>query len=478
LRVALVASEVYPFARTGGLADVLCSLPAALERSGHQVSLFIPFYRSLGSLPGIDWMPPCRTMLGEEFGLGRILHPDTGTPVYLISRDSYFDREGIYGPPEGGDYPDNSLRFSFFCRAVAAAVCSLRFRPDVLHCHDWHTGLIPAYLLGTGPATVFTIHNLAYQGNFPIDQYILTGLPEPLLEPDVLGYRDGFSFMKAGIVMADAVSTVSPSYAREIQTSVLGMGMESFIRHRASSGRNRSGVGGILNGIDFEFWDPGRDSSIAAGFSPGFMGGKKRCRSELCRELGIDEPADAPLAGIVSRLIHQKGIDLLFPVADRLIESGISLVALGSGENGIESGLVHLQDLYPDRISITIGYDDSLARKIFAGSDIFLMPSRFEPCGLAQMMAMRYGSVPVVRATGGLADTVLPASGGGTGFVFGDDEPGALLEAVMEASSFFRNKRKWAWVRRRCMLCNNSWNNRVGEYEQLYLQAVQTAKGG
>lgn len=473
----LAASEVYPFARTGGLADVLCSLPAALERSGHQVSLIMPLYRSLENLPGIDWMPPCRTLLGEEFGLGRVLHPDTGTPVYLISRDSYFDREGIYGSPEDGDYPDNSLRFSFFCRAVAAAVCSLRIRPDVLHCHDWHSGLIPAYLLGTGPATVFTIHNLAYQGNFPVDQFILTGLPESLLEPEGLGYQDGFSFMKAGIVMSDAVSTVSPTYAREISTPGQGMGMDGFLRSRGSGGSLGTDIGGILNGIDFDVWDPGSDDSTAARFGVGSMGGKKHCRSELCRELGIDEPTGAPLTGIVSRLIHQKGIDLVFPIIGRLIESGVSLVVLGSGDDEIEAGLERLVQMYPGRVSVTIGYDDSLARKIFAGSDIFLMPSRFEPCGLAQMIAMRYGSVPVVRRTGGLADTVFPASEGGTGFLFEDDEPGALFDAVTEASDCFRDRRKWAWIRRRCMLCNNSWNERVGEYEELYALALRTAKG-
>jgi starch synthase len=466
LRVALAASEVYPLARTGGLADVICSLPAALERSGHQVSLFIPMYRNLGSLPGIDWLPPCRTRLDEEFGLGRILHPATGTPVFLVSRDSYFDREGIYGPPEGGDFPDNSLRFSFFCRAVASAVTSLRFRPEVLHCHDWHTGLVPAYLDGDGPATVFTIHNLAYQGNFPRDQYVLTGLPDSLSGADRTGYGDGFSFMKAGIAMADAVSTVSPSYAREIQTPEEGMGMDRFLTARPD------GITGILNGIDFDIWDPSADPALPATFAAGSLIGRKTCRRELCRELGIAEPGCSPVVGVVSRLTHQKGMDMVARAADAIVGFDMSMAILGAGEPSLEREMVSLSQKHPGRVSVSIGYDDGLARRIFAGSDVFLMPSRFEPCGLAQMMAMRYGCVPVVARTGGLQDTVTPVESGGTGYLFDRDDVRAMERVLAAVAGDFRDRRAWAWTRRRCMACNSSWSTRVGEYGELYARAA------
>jgi len=470
LRIAHAASEVYPFARTGGLADVLCSLPAALEKSGHQVSLIIPYYRSLENLAGVDWLPPVETSLGEEFGIGRILHPDTGCPVYMISKDLYFDRSGLYGPREGGDYPDNASRFSFFSRAVAAAVEQFRFKPDVLHCHDWHTGLAPLYLQDSGPATVFTIHNLAFQGNFPSEQFVLTGLPESLLTPDGLEFWGNFSFMKAGILFSDRLTTVSPTYAREILTSENGEGMNDILE--IASDR----LTGILNGIDFSLWDPSTDSVLAMNFGEGSSSGKKLCRKSLCAELGLIEPDTAPLAGIVSRLSYQKGIDLLFPIAEKLVESGISLVILGTGDRDQETALLELGDRFPGRISVTIGFDDSLARKIFAGSDIYLMPSRFEPCGLAQMMAMRYGSVPVVRRTGGLADTVFPASEDGNGFLFDGETPGSLLKSITEAAGLFRDRRRWAWIRRRCMRCNNSWSDRVSEYEQVYIQAMENRR--
>ena len=470
MRIAHAASEVYPFARTGGLADVLCSLPAALEKSGHQVSLIIPYYRSLENLTGVDWLPPGETSLGEEFGIGRILHPDTGCPVYMISKDLYFDRSGLYGSVEGGNYPDNASRFSFFCRAVAAAVEQFRFRPDVLHCHDWHTGLAPVYVQDSGPATVFTIHNLAFQGNFPSEQFVLTGLPESLLTPDGLEFWGNFSFMKAGILFSDRFTTVSPTYAREILTPENGEGMNEILVD--SSDR----LTGILNGIDFSLWDPSTDAMLASNFSEGSSSGKKQCRKNLCTELGLIEPASSPLAGIVSRLSFQKGIDLLFPIAEKLVESGISLAILGTGDRDQETALLDLSDRFPGRISVTIGFDDSLARRIFAGSDIYLMPSRFEPCGLAQMMAMRYGSVPVVRRTGGLADTVFPASENGNGFLFDGKTPDSLLKSVTTAADQFREKGRWAWTRRRCMRCNNSWSDRVSEYERVYIQAMEARR--
>jgi len=474
MRILLAAPEAYPFVSTGGLSGVAGSLPIALENAGHHVSLILPLYRDAANLGDPEWTGGFYlTSAGEDFGMARTVLPGSSVEVYLVSKGEYFDRPGIYGPDPASGYADNSARFSFFCRAVAAACESLPGGPpDILHCHDWQTGLTAAYLRSyRRPAVVFTIHSVHFQGNFPPEEYPVTVLPSTLFTMEGLEFFGTFSFLKSGVVFADQVTTVSPTYAAEIQTPAYGEGMDGLFRERAGS------LTGILNGIDPAAWNPADDPAIACSFSTDSPARRRGCRQDLAASVGLEVPAGGMIAGMVSRLTRQKGLDLAFPLVDRMVAEGISLVVLGTGEKSLVDSLRALSRRHPGRVVARFGYDEAMARKIFAGCDLFLMPSRFEPCGLAQMTAMRYGAVPLVRRTGGLADTVVDVTSGGCGFVFGEPDSEELLAAILRARKAFDDRRGWSGIVRRCMALDNSWNSRVDGYVKVFEKAAAARRG-
>jgi starch synthase len=473
MRILIAAPEAYPFVSTGGLSGVTGSLPIALENAGHQVSLIIPFYRDAANLGSYDWIGGYYlTSAGEDFGMARTVLPGSSVEVYLVSKDEYFNRAGFYGPDSASGYPDNSARFSFFSRAVAAACENLGNPPDVLHCHDWQTGLAAAYLRSyRRPAVVFTIHSVHYQGNFAPEEFPVTVLPASLFSMDGLEFYGMFSCLKSGVVFADQVTTVSPTYAKEIQTPPYGEGLDGLFRDRAGV------LTGILNGIDYGTWNPGDDPAIACSFTGRSLSRRISCRKDLAAEVGLDDPDGTMIAGIVSRLTGQKGLDLVFPLVDRMVGEGMSLVVLGNGEKRYMDSLRTFLKEHPGKIAARFGYDEGLARKIFAGCDLFLMPSRFEPCGLAQMMAMRYGAVPLVRKTGGLADTVTDVTQGGCGFVFEEADSEALLGTILRARRAFDDRKTWSGLVRRCMGQDNSWDSRVGDYVTVFEKALSARRG-
>ncbi len=470
MRIVHVSAEVHPFSMTGGLASVASSLPSALREEGHDAVVITPLHRQTPDM-AVEWMDgPVRTPEGDEFGLGRTEIPGTGCPVLFVASNEHFNRPGLYGPTDAESWPDNPARFSFFCRAALAAAERIG-GCDAMHCHDWHTGLVPVYSrLAGGPPTVFTIHNLAFQGNFPAADFPVTLLPDSLFSVGGLEFHGGFSFLKGGIVFADSVTTVSPTYAREILRPGCGDGMEGVLSSRGPS------LKGILNGIDFGLWGPEDDPSIRAWYTAQNPGRRAACRAALLEELGLGIPGDVPLAGIVSRLTWQKGIDLVLPALERMLAEGrMALAVLGAGEPWIEGPLSSAAWRFPGAVAFRRGYDDALSRRIYSACDIFLMPSRFEPCGLSQMIAMRYGALPVVRSTGGLADTVRDAASGGCGFVFDEATPEALRGAVLRAASAMEERRSWRAMQRRAMRIDNSWSGRVPEYEAVYESAAARA---
>lgn len=462
MKVLFAASEVYPLASTGGLASVVSELPAALNREGTDARVMIPFYGDIQGGREINWLGAGRTFLGEEFGIAETTLPN-GVRAYLVARDEDFARKGIYGPSPDSAWPDNFRRFAFFSRAIEASCGVTGFSPDVFHCHDWQTGLLPVYLRGSGRASVFTIHNMAFQGRFGPESWASAGLPDSLYDPGALEFWGDWNVMKGAIVFASAVTTVSPSYSREIRTSRFGFGLEALLE------REKGKLTGILNGIDPACWNPGDDPALPAHFDVGRMAGKKKCRTSLIREARLS-PAGGPLVGMVSRLTPQKGVDFLLDSLPGLLGRGMSLVVLGTGEAGYERAFRAAAASHPGSVAVRIDYSDNFARRIFAGSDLFLMPSVFEPCGLSQMTAMRYGSIPLVRKTGGLGDTVDDS----TGFLF--ESPGGFPEA-MDAVTRLWNSGPifWSAMRKRCMEADHTWKNRIPAYLEVYRQAVKRA---
>jgi starch synthase len=462
MRVLHAASELYPLVSTGGLSSVVGALPEALNRvEDVQCSVIIPFYRDISpGSSGVEWLAPQKTFAGEVFGLARTVV--SGVDVFLVAKDEYFDRNGIYGPTPETSWHDNAARFSFFSRAVASLSAVNGFAPDIIHCHDWQAALIPVYLREVDTATVLTIHNIQFQGRFPKSDFKETLLPETLYNVDGIEFWGDWNSLKGGITFADQLTTVSPSYAREITTPEFGCDLDGLLREHVQK------LTGILNGIDSELWDPATDKHIYENYTLGRMAGKKSCRRALCSELGIKPSGNAPLLGMVSRLTFQKGIDLIVSGMDALMEMDFSLAVLGTGESWAESALAEEAAKYPDRVSVTVSYDDSLARRVFAGAEAYLMPSAFEPCGLGQMMAMRYGTVPLVRSVGGLSDTVTDDVG--FSFVGNSDEFAAAMERLLDT---WRTSRKWGWMRRRCMSRNFSWNSRVVGYLEVYRKALK-----
>ena len=461
----MVSSEAAPFAKTGGLADVVGSLPLALRSLGVEVAVMIPRYAS------IDLNSVHRVWDGLSVHFGPVSFPvsiyqaPAGYPVYLVDCPPLYDRKGFCGE-SGMDYPDNHIRFAVFCRA-ALSVARVLFRTDIFHCHDWQTGLVPAYLrtvFSTDPTffgcrTLFTIHNLGYQGLFPKTALAEVALDPAVYRPDGMEFFGQISYIKAGIQFADALSTVSPTYAREIQTPEFGFGLDGCLRDRASV------LSGILNGADYADWDPQSDPLIPASYSSADLTGKTTCKRQLLEEFGLPASAmDRPLLGIVSRFTRQKGFDILVEAAARIVAEDVYLVALGTGDTEFEDFFRLMQQEHPGRIAARIGFDNGLAHRIEAGADIFLMPSHYEPCGLNQMYSLRYGTVPVARATGGLDDTIEE----GTGFKFAEYTGEALLEAVQAAARAFADREGWQLMMRRGMSKDFSWKAPAAAYAELY----------
>ncbi|MBU2548112.1 MAG: glycogen synthase GlgA [Proteobacteria bacterium] len=479
LRVLIAASEAAPLAQTGGLAEVAGSLPLALKAQGCEVALVMPAYRQILE-SGRQWETAARDLpvrLGNLHLTADILTGELapGVPVFLVRRDEFFDRSGLYGNHDG-DYFDNPERFIFFSRTIPALCPGVGFVPDVVLANDWQTGLIMALLdLGAMARTagVFTIHNQGFLGLVPPDRSSNIGLPERYYGLDGLEYFGQMSLLKSGIVFAETVVTVSPTYAREIQTPDFGHGLDGLMR--AAAVRLR----GILNGVDYTVWNPATDRHLAANYSPRDLSGKAMCKRDLLMKMGLTGLRDKPVLGMVTRLAAQKGCNLVLEAAEELFAQDVGLIVLGSGEERIEEEFTRLQGRFPDRVGLKIGFDPVLAHEIIAGSDMLLMPSMYEPCGLAQMFSLKYGTVPVVRATGGLNDTVREAAGENgpaNGFKFGPFQSRALTLAVRRALEAFRNPDRWRAVMLAGMAEDFSWDRSALEYIEVFEKAVEARR--
>lgn len=454
MRVAMVVSEMTPFAKTGGLADVAGALPEALGKLGLEVHVFLPRYAQIReSRPRVAI---CR-----------------GVTVHFIDHEPFFNRAGLYGD-SSGDYPDNLERFAFFCRKVLVRIKEEGIPIHLLHAHDWQGALAAVYLktlyrndpFFSETKTVFTIHNLAYQGVFSRDQYPKLELPWKLFGVNGLEFYDKVNLLKGGLLFSDCLTTVSPTYSKEIQTLELGAGLDGVLRMRAND------LVGILNGIDVNVWNPATDAQIGFRYDEGHLKEKVRNKEALQKELGLPINPKAFLVGMVNRLASQKGLDLVMEVIPRLSGLAIQWAILGQGEDSIQQALRKTLDLLP-HVRLELTFDDALAHRIYAGADAFLMPSHYEPCGLGQMIAMRYGTVPIVRATGGLNDTIVDASNShGTGFSFGPYSAPALADAVSRALRAYGNPAVWEGLIRRGMSADFSWNESALKYLRLYEKLV------
>jgi starch synthase len=484
LRILIVSSEVAPFAKVGGLADVAGSLPKALATLGegelaNDVRVAMPRYRRIANAKYLTDFPLVlgprqeTAIIRESFIEAKLGEAHALVPVYFVDNYHYFNRDGIYA------YGDDAERFSFFSRAVLEMLPRLDFQPDVIHCNDWQTGPVPFLLkVGYAPrnpgfygriAAVYTIHNLQYQGTFDKSVLPLLGVGEEWFHPGALEFWGQVNFMKAGLIYADVLNTVSRTYAQEIQTPEYGERLEGVLQAR------RKDLFGIVNGINYHEFNPRTDPRLVANYDRDFLGAKKENKSELQREMGLPV-RDVPVIGLVSRLVSQKGLDILGEAMDRLLSDDLQFIALGAGDPHYEGLFRGLAERYPERCAVQVGFNGVLAQRIYAGSDFFLMPSRFEPCGLGQLIAMRYGTIPLVRATGGLADTVHDVSQNpeaGNGFVFTEYSAGALLDAVRRALALYRQQPiAWAQLVRRVMEADYSWSKSAASYVELYQRAL------
>ncbi len=468
LKIIHLISEAVPFAKTGGLADVGGALPQALARLGADVKVILPLYRTIKH--GDFKLEPTGLEVPVELD-GRITGARIwkkqveGVEYQFIDSDEWFDRKGLYGE-NGKDYGDNILRFGFFSRAALEAIAFQGISPEVIHCHDWQTGLVPVYLATiyrerkefAGTAVIFTIHNLAYQGLADFSFLPRLHLPPGLDDPQMMEFYGRLNPMKGGIRFCDYITTVSRTYAREILTARFGCGLEGFLRQRA----NR--IVGIKNGIDTETWSPERDIYIPYNYSADDISGKRECTLSLKEEAGLEAKKDVPLVAFIGRLVEQKGLDLILGALDAMVSKNIQFVFLGKGDPSIAEALEEARNKYPGIVSGTIGYEEPIAHRITAGADIFLMPSRFEPCGLNQQYALRYGAVPVVHRIGGLADTVIPATrknleaGKATGFAFRHYSVEDLLWAIDQSLHLWRDKETWLKIMKKGMSLDLSWD--------------------
>jgi starch synthase len=481
MRILIVSPEANPFARSGALAEVIYGLSKALSQKGHKVTVVLPFYRqakdskvnftSVGKSLSIPLS--FKTLTAEIYSAW--INPELN--FYLIGQDNFYDRDGLYGTPFG-DYQDNAERFIFFSRAIPELLNTLELEFDVCNCHEWQSGLVPLYfrtLYQNSPfcknlATVFTVHNVGYQGIFWHYDMALTGLGWEYFTPKLLEFYGKINLEKGGLVTADIINTVSRQYRQEILTPEFGFGLEGVFQDRAAD------LFGILNGVDYENWDPAHDTYIAATYDAKDLRGKDACKLELIKHFGLKIPLEQPLLGMTTRLNERKGLELVQAIMPRLVADNIGFVLQGTGEERYQYAFTELRNHYPDSVGVEIGYTEELAHKIIAGADIFLMPSRYEPCGLDQLYCLRYGTIPVVRAVGGLEETIVEynsASGQGTGFKFSTFDPEELLAAIKRALSLFKNPSAWELVRQQAMGQEFSWPQAAAQYVEIYEKALQ-----
>lgn len=488
MKIAEISSEVVPYAKTGGLADVVGTLPIHLENLKHEVSIFMPLYKSVKTsaldikLMDITFDIPVGDIVHTGY-LWECIHPGSkNITVYFIQHDDYYERDELYNTKEG-DYPDNAERFIFFSRAVIEAIKKLRLRIDIIHCHDWQAALIPVYLKTlykrskafSSTKTVLTIHNLSYQGLFSQDDMKLTGLDWSLFNWKQLEYWGKVNFLKGGIAFADIMTTVSKTYAEEIRTAEFGCGLEDFLKEHENK------LYGIINGVDYTQWSPENDNIISHKYDVKNLRGKAMCKQSLRKTLNLPQ-AKVPLLGMISRLTEQKGIDLLIVIMDDLMKRDIQLVILGIGEERYHQILKKASAKYNKKLSVNIMFDNKLAHQIEAGADIFLMPSKYEPCGLNQMYSLRYGTIPIVRKTGGLADTITDANeenlkdGTATGFTLKGYFATELLSTIDRVLELYKSKTKWNSLRKNAMKQNWSWKNNAQEYVELFKSILGQTK--
>lgn len=486
MRVLFASAEVAPFARTGGLGDVCGSLPKALREYGHEVHVFCPYYAEVrrwcesrgialertegGRIDWGDW--------SADYAILSTTLPGSDVAIHFIANEAFFGRTGLYWGRADG-YDDNLERFTFFCRAAIAAVERLDLTFDIVHGHDWQAALLPIFLHSglrwtrqfEGARSIYTIHNLNYQGRYGAERFPVLGLHPGYWTSHGVEYYGDLVLMKGGIVFADRVTTVSPTYAREIRTPEFGAGFDGLLRERAHDLR------GILNGIDVEEWNPETDPSIAAHFSAARMEGKSRCKSALRKEAGLSPTPRAPLVAAISRLVEQKGFDLFVPLLPWMVEAGWQIAVLGTGDHELEQALGAAAAANPGSIATWARFDPALAHRIIAGADAIVIPSRYEPCGLNQMYALRYGTLPIVRLTGGLADTVVPWDGTNdaqaTGFGFGPVDHSALAQALLIARTTYRDRPLWSRLQQNGMARDFSWDASAREYDRLYRELAR-----
>ncbi|MFN0068878.1 MAG: glycogen synthase GlgA [Limisphaerales bacterium] len=480
MRILLAASEVHPYAKTGGLADMVAALGKSLAQAGHQVGIVMPLYRGLAErfpLEKLDWwlqVPlDLRVVPGEVWTHG----PLPGLTVYFVHVAEFFsDRAGLYGAG-GRDFPDNAARFTLFAKAVAHLARYLPWQPEIVHLHDWQAGLVPllvrhqAWREGWArpPATVLTIHNLAYQGFFGLDEWRHTNLPRDYLNPDAAEFHGGWSMLKAGLVFAGRLTTVSPRYAREITTEVFGEGLDGVIRARQAV------LTGILNGVDYEEWNTRENPFLPHAFSAPDLTGKARCKAALQHELHLPVRADVPLFAGVSRLADQKGMDLALAALEEMLAADLQFALLGSGQPELEHGFLKLAARHPGKVAVKLDFNAGLSHRIEAGADFFLMPSRFEPCGLNQMYSLRYGTIPIVRRTGGLDDSVVDFRDDpehANGIKFEGYQARALSKAIRKALALYAAPAAFAYYRRNGVAADFSWGRCQEAYEQVYRHAM------
>jgi len=474
MHIAFAASECVPYSKTGGLADVVGALPRALAALGHQVSVYVPRYRQTKLDDPQTVARSITVPFDDKYRFCSVVTAGStsGVRYYFVDYPPYFDRDALYGTP-AGDYTDNAERFALFSRAVIEASKILGV-PHVFHCHDWQSALIPVMLrtlYAEDPAfrevgTVFTIHNMGYQGMFPSEILPLLLLPWDLLTITKMEFFGQVNFLKGALVLSDYVTTVSKKYSQEIQTTEYGFGLEGVLRNRAST------VSGILNGVDYDEWNPQADKFIAAKYTPQDLAAKTKCKADLLAAFGIAKPdLKLPVIGIVSRFAAQKGFDLIAQIMDRLAREEMIMVVLGTGDKLYEEMFLRLSKQFPGKVAIKVAYDNAIAHKIEAGADMFLMPSRYEPCGLNQIYSLKYGTVPIVRATGGLDDTIEPwdaRTGKGTGFKFAEPTGEALLATIKQALVAYRDQSSWQTLMRNGMARDFSWGASAREYGKIY----------
>lgn len=486
LRLLIASPEMVPLSKTGGLADVAGALPKALSELGIEVRIITPKYSSdiYGKLPVKPFYDnvAISSRLISPVGTIEEVELDNRYRTFVVTNDAYYNRRQLYGTASG-DYSDNLERFTFFSGAVFDFIRRSQWYPHIIHCHDWQTGLIPAYIrtlysqdnLMKSIGSVFTIHNLAYQGTFSNDQYPVTNLPWEEYVPDKIEYYGDFSLIKAGMVYADSLTTVSENYSREIQTPEFGCGMDGVLRMR------RKSLYGIINGIDYEEWNPESDTHIPVQYTVNDISGKRTAKQALQRRTGLPVSTDnnTPLIGMISRLADQKGLDLLATQIDAIMRMDVQLVVLGTGDEKYHELLSAMAKRYPSKFSVNLFFDDALARLIYAGSDFFFMPSRFEPCGLGQLIAMKYGSIPIAHKIGGLADTIQSYDTGsktGNGFLFAQYTPAAMLDTLQKSIEMYHLTNHRNRLIENCMQCDYSWKASAKRYLQLFEDIARSKK--